>query len=599
MNAAGGLDQTVGSLAALDDKIIRRIDPRSGDPYGEPHQEPFLKGGMHRLMSGPGGHHLGGMAEDRLEPLFKTIPASQKLGPADPSADERESGQRHQRDRHRAGRLMDVAGNLRVEPGFAEESKKNQPPDVQGRQASRHERHHPVDRGAGERQPENFILAEKARKQRCPDDRQGGEQKRPVGDRYLVAQAPHFAHVLLSRHGVDHAARAQEQQGLEVGVRREVENPGPESADAASHHHVAQLADRGVGQHPLDVVLGQRDGGGEDGGEGADTGHNGHGGRSQHEQHVRAGHHVYPGGDHGGGVNQGADRRGSFHGVRQPDVQRKLRGLSYSPDKEQQGHRHQRRVSHGKAAVRHLHRRLVHLAEVDGTKRRQHEEHAQDEASVPYAVHDECLFSGVRGRLLMEVETDQQIRAEPHSLPAHKQEQVIVGQHQREHGKHEQVHVSKETVEAIFVGHVADRVDVNQEADPGDHQHHHGRERIQQEAPVGLKLRFLAVRHVEQRARNPCVEDRFKSPLGQRSQLPYGAEGDQKRDQDRSGTDQADQLVGKPLAKKQHDQGAAQREQRDHPDGFEKIHCATIASLFCSSPFQRFLTISSGRFRPR
>ena len=119
---------------------------------------------------------------------------------------------------------MDVAGNLRVEARFAEESKKNQPPDVQGRQARRHERHHPVDRGAGERQPENFILTEKARKQRCPDDRQGGEQKRPVGDRYLVAQAPHLAHVLLSRKRVDHAARAQEQQGLGESVSQEVKN---------------------------------------------------------------------------------------------------------------------------------------------------------------------------------------------------------------------------------------------------------------------------------------------------------------------------------------------------------------------------------------
>ena len=93
----------------------------------------------------------------------------------------------------------------------------------------------------------------------------------------------------------------------------------------------------------------------------------------------------------------------------------------------------------------------------------------------------------------MEVKSDQQIRAEPHSLPSHKQEQVIVGKHQREHGEHEQVHVSEEAVETALVAHIADRVDVDQEADPGDHQHHDGRERIEQKTPVGLKLRLLAV----------------------------------------------------------------------------------------------------------
>ena len=37
-----------------------------------------------------------------------------------------------------------------------------------------------------------------------------------------------------------------------------------------------------------------------------------------------AGDHVDAGGDHGGGVDQGADRRGAFHGVGQPDVEGNL-----------------------------------------------------------------------------------------------------------------------------------------------------------------------------------------------------------------------------------------------------------------------------------
>ena len=42
--------------------------------------------------------------------------------------------------------------------------------------------------------------------------------------------------------------------------------------DADGEEHVAELADRGVREHLLDVVLGDGDGGGEQGGERADDG---------------------------------------------------------------------------------------------------------------------------------------------------------------------------------------------------------------------------------------------------------------------------------------------------------------------------------------
>ena len=41
-----------------------------------------------------------------------------------------------------------------------------------------------------------------------------------------------------------------------------------------------------------------------------------------------AGDHVDAGGDHGGGVDERGDGRGAFHGVGQPDVERKLRALA-------------------------------------------------------------------------------------------------------------------------------------------------------------------------------------------------------------------------------------------------------------------------------
>ena len=77
-------------------------------------------------------------------------------------------------------------------------------------------------------------------------------------------QVAHVAHVLLAAHGVDDGTRTEEQQRLEEGVGEDVEHASGERAHAQSEKHVAQLRDRGVGQHALDVVLHQSDGGGED-----------------------------------------------------------------------------------------------------------------------------------------------------------------------------------------------------------------------------------------------------------------------------------------------------------------------------------------------
>ena len=55
-------------------------------------------------------------------------------------------------------------------------------------------------------------------------------------------------------HGVHHAARPQEQQGLEERVREQVEHAGGNAhqrAGAQPKEHVAELADRRIGQDAL------------------------------------------------------------------------------------------------------------------------------------------------------------------------------------------------------------------------------------------------------------------------------------------------------------------------------------------------------------
>ncbi len=85
-------------------------------------------------------------------------------------------------------------------------------------------------------------------------------QKRRVGGLQLVPQAAHLAHVQLAAHGVHHAAGGEEEQGLEERMRHQMEDSRREDARAAAQEHVSELADGGVGEHALQIVLRQGDG---------------------------------------------------------------------------------------------------------------------------------------------------------------------------------------------------------------------------------------------------------------------------------------------------------------------------------------------------
>jgi hypothetical protein len=57
------------------------------------------------------------------------------------------------------------------------------------------------------------------------------------------------AHVLLVVHGVDDAARAEEQERLEEGVSEEVEHRRAIGADAGGEEHVAELRAGRISDH--------------------------------------------------------------------------------------------------------------------------------------------------------------------------------------------------------------------------------------------------------------------------------------------------------------------------------------------------------------
>ena len=88
--------------------------------------------------------------------------------------------------------------------------------------------------------------------------------------RIRPAQPAEPADVLLVVRGVDDGAGRQEEEGLEEGVREQVEDRGHPGADPEREHHVAELRDRGEGEDALQVVLGDRDRGAQERGDGAD-----------------------------------------------------------------------------------------------------------------------------------------------------------------------------------------------------------------------------------------------------------------------------------------------------------------------------------------
>jgi hypothetical protein len=110
------------------------------------------------------------------------------------------------------------------------------------------------------------------------------------------------------------------------------------------------------------------------------------------------------------------------------------------------------------------------------------EEHGDHERDVADPVGDEGLLRGDRVLGALEPEPDQQVAGEPHELPAEEEREQVLAQHQHEHGAEEEVEVGEEALVAGVAVHVAQRVDVDQQAHAGDDEQHHGGELVDQQA---------------------------------------------------------------------------------------------------------------------
>ena len=128
---------------------------------------------------------------------------------------------------------------------------------------------------------------------------------------------------------IDDHAGAKKQEGLEERMGHEVEHGRLPCADAKREKHVTDLADGGVGEHALDVVLRKRAESGEQQ-RGRTHDRDGELRRwRQRKQDVRARDQINACGNHRGRVEESAGRSRAGHRIRQPNLQRKLRRFSH------------------------------------------------------------------------------------------------------------------------------------------------------------------------------------------------------------------------------------------------------------------------------
>src|SRR6185312_361346 len=156
-------------------------------------------------------------------------------------------------------------------------------------------------------------------------------------------------------------------------------------------------------------------------------------------------------------------------------------------------------------------------------------------------------------------EADQQIRGEADAFPSDKQQNIAVGQNQREHEKHEQVQVREEAIVAAFFRHVSDRVNVDEKADSGHDEQHRHRELVEIEA----KIYAEALAHLHPGKGEPLDVGKLRlRQCGKLRDHPDGIGQCGAGKEQRNGGNQA---AWKALAKDAIDGRANQRQDRDQP----------------------------------
>ncbi len=416
---------------------------------------------------------------------------------------------------------------------------------------------------------QDLVLGEESGERWDAGQRQAADHEAAERERQRLAEAAHLLQRLLAGHRADDRARAHEQQRLEEGVRHQVEHARGVRADGDAHDHVADLRHRRVGDHALDVGLGEGDRGRDEQGRAADRGADLLGGRREFEQRVHAGDQVDAGGHHRRRVDQRADRGGSFHRVGQPGLERNLRGLRERAHQQQKAACRQVAVAVGaERAVRGRAEGPEHFQRAGVLE---DEEGAEHEADIADDVDHERLQPGFRCGPAPVPERDQQVGGGADECPADDQQQEVPGQDQEQHREDEEVEVREEPVEALVFFHVGDRVEVDQRRDAGDDQDHPDRQGVDEDRHLRVDAdgRGVVVERGDELAVVGVV------PL-QRDQR---ADCRDERECDRRGADPARRVALQAPEAERADERARQRERQHEPAPCGRAHpCSSRSS---------------------
>ena len=170
-------------------------------------------------------------------------------------------------------------------------------------------------------------------------------------------------------------------------------------------------------------------------------------------------------------------------------MQRKLPGLAGCAGKNPQADQGKRRAAQDRAPRG---QRLGRLPDVGYVQRIQslrgklgtvveQVDDGQQKAHVANSGDDESLLgrSGRRGPVVPE--SDQQVGRKPHQFPEGVELDDVGRQHQPQHGSGEQGHVGEVARHAGISPHVAQGVNLDQQANAGDHHQHDAGNRVQQQ----------------------------------------------------------------------------------------------------------------------
>ena len=250
--------------------------------------------------------------------------SSEKLGDVEESTQNTGDGQNKECETDPAAGFVHFSFEALIDAAFTPEGHRNAADHVESSHPCGEDGDQPeqlrgsdrVEEALLETGKQDLVLGEETGQWGDSCDGQCPDQEGEVGERQLVPQSSHLAHVLLVMHGMDDRTGSEEQQGLEKRMGDQVEQCCRKCTHSHRKEHVAQLADGGVGQNLLDVVLGEGDECRQQGRTGAHRCDQAHGSGTGLEQWHQSTAQIDPRGHHGGCMNQCRDRCWTRHRVR-------------------------------------------------------------------------------------------------------------------------------------------------------------------------------------------------------------------------------------------------------------------------------------------